>query len=178
MHPIKIHAYFISIVSLAFYNDKQKSRFLFFVTKKNVFQIFFISIHFFVKQTRTKKNQIFFSTQHKNVKAFGKSVIAEIFKERHTMSFYYHLKLKDFFTAVDLQLLLYILAVAESLLYGLIIITYIGALIAFRKAEENYNDEDSETSKLLEVEAMIQIFGIAMFFIVSVVMVGGVKEVS
>ncbi|CAG9812354.1 unnamed protein product [Chironomus riparius] len=92
------------------------------------------------------------------------------------MSFYYHLKLKDFLTAIDLQLLLYILAVAESLLYGLVIITYIGALIAFRKAEVNYNDDEFETSKLLEVEAMVQIFGIAMFFIVSVVMVGGVKE--
>jgi len=94
------------------------------------------------------------------------------------MSFYYHLKLKDFLTAVDLQLLLYILAVAESLLYGLVIVTYVGALIAFRKAEVKYNDEESETSKLLEVEAFIQIFGITMFFIVSIVMVGGVKEVS
>lgn len=94
------------------------------------------------------------------------------------MSFYHHLKLKDFLTAVDLQLLLYVLAVAESLLYGLIILTYVGALIAFKKAEVKFSDEDSDTSKLLEVEAMIQIFGITMFFIVSVVMVGGVKEVS
>lgn len=94
------------------------------------------------------------------------------------MSFYYHLKSKDFLTSVDLQLLLYILAVAESLLYGLVIVTYVGALIAFRKAEAKHDDEDFETMKLLEVEAMIQIFGISMFFIVSVVMVNGVKEVS
>lgn len=93
------------------------------------------------------------------------------------MSFFYHLKPKDILTAFDLQLLLYILAVAESLLYGLVIVTYVGALVAFKKAEVKYSDEESETSKLLEVEAMIQIFGISMFFIVSVVMVGGVKEV-
>lgn len=93
------------------------------------------------------------------------------------MSFYYHLKLKDFLTSVDLQLLLYILAVAESLLYGLVIVTYAGALIAFRKADVSHSDEDFETTKLLEVEAMIQIFGIAIFFIVSIVLVGGVKEV-
>jgi hypothetical protein len=97
------------------------------------------------------------------------------------MSFYYHLKgirgLRDHLKSIDLELLLYILAVAESLLYGLVIVTYIGAVIAFRKAEVMYNDEHFETSKLLEVEAMIQIFGISIFFIVSVVLVSGVKEV-
>lgn len=85
---------------------------------------------------------------------------------------------RNFFTSIDLQLLLYILGIAEALIYGLVIITYVGALIAFNKATENVdNSEDIETTKLLEVEAMIQIFGIVMFFIVSIVMVSGVREV-
>ncbi|KAG5669205.1 hypothetical protein PVAND_017098 [Polypedilum vanderplanki] len=82
-------------------------------------------------------------------------------------------------TSVDLQLLVYVLGVAESLIYSLVIVTYIGAILAFNKAMmriKSESDEDFETSKLLEVEAMIQIFGIAIFLTVSIVMISGVKE--
>lgn len=97
------------------------------------------------------------------------------------------LNLRNFFDSLDLQLLLYIIGVGESLLYGLVGVTYFCALIAFNKAsgriEEKEEDEEGrekekEITLVLETEAMIQIFGIVMFFIVSVLMVNGVVQVS
>lgn len=60
------------------------------------------------------------------------------------------------------------------------------ALVAFNKASERYEEEGSDESRqeekqitlVLETEALIQIFGIIMFFIVSAVMVNGVVEVK
>lgn len=96
--------------------------------------------------------------------------------------------LRNFCSSLDLQLLLYIVGVAEALVYGLVGITYVCALVAFNKASEKYlkgieGDEESQIEEkdakiFMETEAVIQIFGILMFLIVSVVMVGGVIEVS
>jgi Ca2+/Na+ antiporter len=98
------------------------------------------------------------------------------------------INLRNFCSSVDLQLLLYIVGVAEALVYGLVGITYVCALVAFNKASEKYlkgieDDEESqseekEVTMFMESEALIQIFGILMFLIVSVVMVSGVIEVS
>lgn len=96
------------------------------------------------------------------------------------------LNLRNFCSSIDLQLLLYFISVGEALVYGLAGITYVCALVAFNKASERYEEEGSDESRqeekqitlVLETEAMIQIFGIVMFFIVSAVMVNGVVEVK
>lgn len=96
--------------------------------------------------------------------------------------------LRNFCGSIDLQLLLYIVGVAEALIYGLVGVTYVCALVAFSKASEKYlegagRDEESqleekEVTMEMETEAVVQIFGIVMFFVVSVVMVSGVIEVG
>lgn len=98
------------------------------------------------------------------------------------------LNLRKFCVSIDLQLLLYIVGIAEALIYGLVGITYVCALVAFNKASEKYlkdvkgdaesQMEEKEVTMVMETEAVIQIFGIVMFFVVSVVMVKGVIEVD